>query len=48
MLLLERGADPHARDNRYATPWLLARYHGRFDIARLLLYYDTKAPTKND
>ena len=25
-LLLERDADPHARDKDYATPWLLARY----------------------
>jgi hypothetical protein len=47
-LLLERGADPHARDKDYATPWLLARYHGRLDIARVLLYHDAKAPTEND
>ncbi|KAH9010018.1 hypothetical protein EDB85DRAFT_2162017 [Lactarius pseudohatsudake] len=46
-LLLERGADAHARDKDYATPWLLARYHGKLDIARVLLHH-AKAPTEND
>jgi hypothetical protein len=47
-LLLERGADAHARDRDYATPWMLARYLGKTDVARVLLYYDAKAPTVND
>jgi hypothetical protein len=46
--LLEHGADAHARDEDYVTPWLLARYLERFDIARMLLYHDTKLPTEND
>ena len=47
-LLLEHGADPHARNKDYTTPWMLARFRGRFDIARVLLYHDAKTPTEND
>ena len=47
-LLLERGADMHARDGDDATPLHLACSHGRLDIARALLEYDAKAQAEND
>ncbi|KAN0142132.1 Ankyrin repeat-containing domain protein [Lactarius tabidus] len=47
-LLLERGADIHARDEDDATPLHLACYRGRFDIARVLLDDDAKAQAEND
>ena len=42
-LLLEHGADMHARDEDNATPLHLACSRGRLDIARVLLEYDAKA-----
>jgi len=41
-LLLENGADMDAQDKDHMTPLHLACYHGRFDIARMLLDYDEK------
>ena len=46
-LLLEHGADMHARDEDYATPLHLACYRGRLDIARVLLDYDATAQGEN-
>ena len=42
-LLLEHGADMHARDEDNATPLHLACTRGRLDIARVLLECDAKA-----
>jgi ankyrin repeat protein len=47
-LLLEGGADMHAQDEDHATPLYLACYHGRSDIARVLLEYDAKGQAEND
>ena len=47
-LLLERGADMCAQDEDHVTPLHLACYHGRFDIARVLLEHEAKAQAEND
>lgn len=39
-LLLAHGADANAQDRNGATPSDLASYHGRTEIASLLLHYD--------
>jgi ankyrin repeat protein len=45
-LLLERGADMHARDEDHATPFTFSVLS--WTIARVLLDYDAKAEAEND
>jgi hypothetical protein len=46
-LLLEHGADIHARDNANWTPLHWAAYKGHFDVARLLLERGADPTVKN-
>jgi len=47
-LLLEHGADVNVQDKNHATPSDIASYHGRTEIASLLLHYGGKANAKTD
>jgi ankyrin repeat protein len=42
-LLLDRGANPHARDNFGETPSQVARTHQQQEISRLLSEYSVKS-----
>ena len=46
--MVARGADVHAQDNDNATPLHLASYHGRDEIAKLLLDHGANAQVKDN
>jgi len=48
LLLLERGADVDAQDKDHATPLHFASYHGKLEIARVLLNHDANANAENN
>ncbi len=47
-LLLERGVNVNARRNDHCTPLLLASYHGKLEIVRLLLDHGAEADVEAD